>query len=253
MVLLALAVLVGIVAGRARHPLGARSPRLTLSWLPLLAAGAVLNVGAYVLDGTAATLSLVASLAVLLGFTAVNAHVTGIAVVGVGLLVNLVAVAVNGGMPVRPSALVAAGVVDEHEVATLELTGARHLERDGDRLPVLGDALPLPVPVAPEVLSFGDLIVVVGAGDAVRDLARRRRPPWTAAEREAYRARLAATAGGAPTPLGQMGRPVGAPDAIDLRRPEGADPSTPSRGARGLGRPRVLVAATADGDPGRYA
>ena len=37
---------------------------------------------------------------------------------------------------------------------------------------MLGDVLP--VPFAHEVISFGDLIVVFGAADAVRELSRRR-------------------------------------------------------------------------------
>ena len=48
----------------------------------------------------------------LIAVAVANRHITGVAVVGVGLLLNLVAVAVNGGMPVRASALVAAGVVE---------------------------------------------------------------------------------------------------------------------------------------------
>lgn len=256
MLLLAVAVLVGAVAGRARQPLGARSPRLTLTWIPLLGVGAVLNLAAFLLEGSAATLALVASLAVLIGFTTANAHLTGIAVVGVGLLVNLAAVVVNGGMPVRGSALVAAGVVEEHELDRLALTGARHLEHDGDRVPVLGDVLPVALPVAPEVLSFGDLIVVFGAGDAVRDLARRRRRPWTAAERAAYRAQLAeAAAGAARLPIGPVTAPSIRPPAIDLRQPTGAaaPQSQTARHGRHRRRRHVLTAAAADPNPRGYA
>ena len=58
---------------------------------------------------------------------------------------------------------------------------------------MLGDVLP--VPLSHEVLSFGDLIVVLGAADAVRELSRRRR-----ARRP--------LAGSAPGPHGQgEGRP----------------------------------------------
>ena len=140
--------------------------------IPLLAVGALLNAASALLEGSAANLFLAASLAVLIAVAMVNRHITGVAVVGLGLLLNLVAVAVNAGMPVRASALVHAGVVDEADLPTLELTGARHLESSSDALGVLGDVLP--IPMAQEVLSFGDLIVVFGAADAVRELSRRR-------------------------------------------------------------------------------
>lgn len=174
MLLLAVAVLVGLVAGWLRPRLGAHTARPELSWLPLLGAGAAANLAAYLLEGRAATLALVAALALLVGFAAVNAHLTGIAVIGIGLLANFAAVVLNRGMPVRGDALVAAGVVEEGELDTVAFTGARHLETPADTLPILGDVLPVPLPVAPEVLSFGDLVVVFGAAEAVRDLARRR-------------------------------------------------------------------------------
>jgi hypothetical protein len=187
--LLAVAVLVGLVAGWLRPRLGAYAARPCFRWIPVLGAGAALNLVAYLLDGRAATFALVASLVLLLGFVVVNAQVTGVAVIGVGLLCNLAAVALNDGMPVRGEALVAAGVVEEDELDTVAFAGARHLETAGDTAPVLGDVLPVALPLAPEVLSFGDLIVVAGAADAMRDLARRRhrraapatgdRPGWT--------------------------------------------------------------------------
>jgi Family of unknown function (DUF5317) len=139
----------------------------------LLAVGAGLNALSVVFDGTAALVALVLSLAVLIAVAVANRHITGVAVVGVGLLCNLAAVAVNGGMPVRPSALVAAGVVADGEPISVE--EPRHLETADDPLPVLGDVLP--VPLTNEVLSFGDLIVIVGVADAVRELSRRRARP----------------------------------------------------------------------------
>ena len=129
--------------------------------LPLLAAGAFGTALAQLIDGRIATLALAGSLAVLLAFAASNAHITGVLVIGCGLLLNLVAVVLNNGMPVRGGALVAAGVADAGELATMGFAGPRHLETSTDRLGVLGDVLP--IPVAGEVLSFGDLIVVAGA------------------------------------------------------------------------------------------
>jgi hypothetical protein len=183
-VLLVVAVVGGLALGRLRSPYGAHSPRLPLRRLPLLAVGAAGHVVAQLLHDDAATLAMGAALALLLVFAGSNLHVTGIAVIGVGLLLNLASVVLNNGMPVRGGALVAADVVEPDELATIGFAGPRHLETDQDRFAVLGDVLPLPF--ARQVLSFGDLIVVAGAGDAVRDLVRRRRRSWSADERRAY-------------------------------------------------------------------
>lgn len=182
--MLVLAVVVGLAAGWVRPPLGARGLRLPIVRLPLLVAGAVGTAAAQMVGHDAGTLVLGLSLAVLAAFAASNTHVTGVAVVGLGLVLNLAAVVLNDGMPVRPGALVAAGVVERSDLPTLELAGPRHLETPRDRVPVLGDVLP--VPLAREVLSFGDLVILVGTADAVRDLARRRRRRWSRVDRVDY-------------------------------------------------------------------
>ncbi|MEO7570949.1 MAG: DUF5317 family protein [Acidimicrobiales bacterium] len=172
MVLLTVVVLAGLVAGLARPPLGTHTPRPRLTPLWLLAGGAAGNAGSLVLDGDAAVLSLGVSLVLLIAFASLNRRVTGVAVVGLGLLANLAPVTIDGGMPVRPGALVQAGLVDRADLPDTEVSGPRHLETDDDVLGAFGDALPLP-PLR-EVLSFGDLIIVAGAGDAMRELSRRR-------------------------------------------------------------------------------
>ena len=173
MLTLCIGVLAGLIVGLARHPAAKHAYHPHVEQIGLLAIGAALNAMSVLLDGSAALVALVLSLAVLIAVAYANRHITGIAVVGVGLLVNLLSVAVNGGMPVRPSALVAAGAVSEGEPITVE--DPRHLESPEDPIPVLGDVLP--VPLTGEVLSFGDLIVIIGAADAVRELSRRRARP----------------------------------------------------------------------------
>jgi hypothetical protein len=208
-VLLVIAVVIGLAIGLSRPPAGAHSVRPHMERIPLLAFGALLNAMAALLDGTAATLCLAASLAVLITVAMANRHITGIAVVGLGLLLNLVAVSVNGGVPVRASAMVEAGMIAPDEVATVELTGPRHLETPADALPVLGDVLP--VPLVDDVVSFGDLIVIFGAADAVRELSRRRArreadvPAGAAAQPATTTARADQVWGTAPS-----GRPVSA-------------------------------------------
>lgn len=241
MVLLLVAVLGGLVAGWLRPPVGARGTRLQLGRLPLLALGAVGTALAQFVASDLAPLVMGLALAVLLTFVAANAHVTGVVVIGLGLLLNLLAVVGNNGLPVRGGALVAAGVVEPADLATTAFAGARHLETDSDRLAVLGDIVP--VPVAHEVLSFGDLIVVVGAADAVRELARRRRRAWNGAERGRYvstmtQLKVVQDWGTAPSAAPVLGSQYSAkpdrsaPDAIDLT----SAATTP--------RARPLVAAT---------
>lgn len=234
MVLLVAAVLIGIAAGRARAPLGARGhrPRFTDIWL--LGVGAAGNMVSYFLSEGPATVVLALSLVVLLAFVARNSSVTGVVVIGVGLLCNLLALVLNNGMPVRPSALTAAGVVSAAEVSTLEFSGPRHLETSSDRFAVLGDVLPVGLPIGREVMSFGDLIVVFGAADAVRELARRRRRLWSAAERDDYRASHHRLDDLSREPQSEGDRVIELPDTGETHQPETRPP---------LARRRPLVAA----------
>lgn len=240
MVLLLVAVLSGLTAGLLRRPLGARAVRLRVTGLPLLAAGAAGTATAQLLDGERASLAMGIALAVLLGFVGCNTHLTGIAVIGVGLLLNLVAVVVNNGMPVRGDALVAAGLLEPEDLATAELAGPRHLESSRDRLGILGDVLP--VRVTHEVLSFGDLMILLGAGDAVRELTRRRRRMWSAEERRAYvstmtQLRAVHDWGTAPSAAPVSGSQYSANP--DRNAPEAIDLTNPART-----RERPLVAAS---------
>jgi len=174
-VLLAATVVGAALAGLLRTPSGAHALRHHLRGGRLLLAGALLTVASAALAGALSTVVLAAALAVLLAAAVANRGLTGVAVMAVGLGLNLAALLVNGGMPVRGSALVQAGVVTSDELHSVVLAASRHLEHDGDPVPVLGDVLPLRV--TGEVVSFGDLLIVVGAGDAVWELARRRRKP----------------------------------------------------------------------------
>ncbi|MEX2292410.1 MAG: DUF5317 family protein [Acidimicrobiales bacterium] len=184
MLVLAVAVLLGLVAGLIRPALGARCQRIRIDRLPLLAIGAAGAVGARLAPTEVAPLAMGAALAVLLGFALSNAHVTGVAVIGVGLLLNLISVVVNNGIPVRAEALITAGVVERDAISTVDLGPIRHFEAPTDRLGGLGDTVP--IGAAKVVLSFGDLIVLAGVADAVRDLARRRRRAWTLTDRVDY-------------------------------------------------------------------
>jgi Family of unknown function (DUF5317) len=182
-VLLVIALVVAATWGLARRPAGARTsrPRVEQAWL--LGVGAALYGLALLLDGSVANLVMAASLVALLAGAAANRHLTGVVVMAAGLLLNLTALVLNNGMPVRPGALEHAGVIEPGEVP--DLSGPRHLETASDQFGVLGDALP--IAATGEVLSFGDLIIILGAADAARELSRRRSRRWSEADRAAYR------------------------------------------------------------------
>ena len=122
--------------------------------------------------GIGVTLILV-SYVLLLAFCVLNLRHAGMGVVFVGIALNLVVMGLNGGMPVRREAIVASGITTRiDDVDSLDFGTKRHLETDDDRLPVLGDIIP--VPVAGEVLSFGDLAMSVGVAAVLVNLLRRR-------------------------------------------------------------------------------
>lgn len=174
MALVVVAVVIGAVAGRALRPLRYRHlGRPRLRWLPVLAAGVLASVAADRLDGSTAVAVAIAGQAALVAGAAANLHLVGAGILAIGLALNLVSMAVDGGVPVRRGAVVAAGLLEPAELEGATVDGPRHFERDDDRLPALGDALP--IEALGTVVSFGDLIVVVGIADTVAHAARRRR------------------------------------------------------------------------------
>lgn len=174
----AVAVVVGLAlglltGGRLEH-LGERRFR----GAPLLVAGLVVQFGSGWLGDDLTVPLVIVSYLLLVAFAGMNLHLLGMGVVLVGLLMNFATIAWNGGMPIRRSAVVAAGIADWDEVDELEMHDKRHLERPDDDLMVLSDIIP--VPVLREVLSFGDVAMAVGVTDVLvhllRPLPARRRP-----------------------------------------------------------------------------
>ena len=166
LVAVAAGVLIGLAAGGRFSHLATGSFRL---W-PVLVAGLALQTVSGRLGGAPALVLLVVSYGLLVTFAAGNTARVGMWMVALGIALNLVTIAVNGGMPVRPAAVVAAGIVDPGQIDALRIEGKRHLERPSDRLMVLADV----IPVRPlrEVLSFGDVIMAVGVADVLVHLLR---------------------------------------------------------------------------------
>ncbi|MBA3303312.1 MAG: DUF5317 domain-containing protein [Acidimicrobiia bacterium] len=158
----------GLAAGGRLSNLGRQPLRSPVA----LAAGVGLQVVSEVvpLEDAAAVTATVLSYVLLATFAARNFVIQGMFVVLVGLVLNGVVIAVNGGMPVREDAIAAAGIDLKMPAADLDFGAKRHLEGPSDRLVVLADVIPLP-PLR-EVVSFGDLILAVGMADVTFRLLR---------------------------------------------------------------------------------
>jgi hypothetical protein len=106
---------------------------------------------------TAARILWLASYALLIVATILNRHVAGVAVVGAGMVLNVLAVVANGGhMPVSQAAMRAAGesyAVKQNSAAI-----------DDPSLPWLIDRFAAPdwLPLG-NVFSLGDVVIAVGA------------------------------------------------------------------------------------------
>jgi hypothetical protein len=171
-------LVVGVATGGRLSQIGNRAFRL---W-PVLALGFVVQVVAMRSDTLGAE-ALLASYACLLVFALANLHLRGMAVVAIGIAANALVIGVNGGMPVRGEALLAAGLAERETLPVIE-DGKHHLEEPDDRLTVLADIIP--VPPLREVVSYGDLIQGVGLADVLVHLmrSRRRRRPEPEGERD---------------------------------------------------------------------
>jgi hypothetical protein len=127
------------------------------------AGGALVGIAGFGDPRRAYVIGLVVSAMCALAFCARNLRVPGVTLVSAGLVANAAVVAANGAMPVSivaayharvPIAAISAGTDARHEIAGL-----------GTRLGWLGDVVPFPLPVRPEVLSPGDVLVAAGLAE----------------------------------------------------------------------------------------
>ena len=156
---LAVGLLLGWLAGGTLDRLGAvalRRRRLVLAALVAQALGTVVG-------GPAFPLGLVVSALLITAFLAANRGLRGTGLVALGLLANALVVGANGAMPVSRDAVARAGVVDPAVGADV-----RHEPADATTvLPWLGDVVPVALPVRPEVVSPGDVLVAAGLAQLV--------------------------------------------------------------------------------------
>jgi type IV secretory pathway TrbD component len=123
----------------------------------------------HLLSGAPAQVVLLAGYAVLAVFLLANRLLVGVGIVAVGLAANALVVMVDGGMPVRSSAVISAGLAGVNGPAAPPAGARHHLEGPGDHLVVLDDHLA--VGAVHRVVSYGDVILVVGTLDVVVHLA----------------------------------------------------------------------------------
>jgi Family of unknown function (DUF5317) len=104
-----------------------------------------------------------------------NRRLAGVPLVAVGLGLNALVVLANGAMPVSLAAAARSGV-PIHQIASGG--DARHtIATGGTTLRWLGDVIPAPLPVRPEVVSPGDVLIAAGLGEFVLlGMQPRRRP-----------------------------------------------------------------------------
>jgi len=168
-------ILVGLVAGGRWSAVRGSGVRV---W-PIGVLGLACSILPWIGDQSWTTGLIALGWGLLIAFALMNIHLTGMAIVAVGLGCNLVALVANKAMPVRESAAIDAGLATSETVATTDLGPGRRLAEPGDRVEVLTAIIP--IPAFDMVVTFGDLIALVGLADVGFRLVKRRAPRHSAA------------------------------------------------------------------------
>jgi hypothetical protein len=177
LIVIGLAVLAGFVAGGSLRPF----EHLRLHWWGAALAGLMLQGIPLTNDIGRPTGSavVVASYGLLVAFAWVNRRLPALWLVIPGLVLNLLVIGTNGGMPVSAGALEAAGAGAEGLVDAE--TVKHHLMGPADTLTPLADVIGIPPPVG-AVVSVGDLFLYAGVAALVVTVmlgrsGENRRPP----------------------------------------------------------------------------
>lgn len=168
-----MSIIAGFIAGVARKGRLRTIAETRVGALPLFVIAVGVGVAADTLELPGPGWWALAGLVAALAFVVRNLFLTGMAVIGVGIIANLVPIALNGATPVRAEALIDAGVIQADELERIALSGPRELADDDTVVEWLGDIVPLAF--ADQVVSFGDLIILVGVADLIANLMIRRR------------------------------------------------------------------------------
>ena len=155
------ALAIGVLRGGRLAALG----ELRLHRPGLVAAAVAVQVVGALAGGRLHAVGLALSAVLVAGFLLVNRDRAGLGLVALGLVANALVVVANGAMPVSVAAAARAGV-DLQDVAA-GLDPRRELAGAATRLRPLGDVVPVPLPLRPEVASPGDVLVAAGLGRLV--------------------------------------------------------------------------------------
>jgi len=177
LIVIGLAVIVGFIAGGSLRPF----ERLNVHWWGVALAGLALQGISLSsgIDRSAGLAVLVGSYGLLVAFAAVNHRLPASWLVMAGLILNILVIGVNGGMPVSASALRTAGAGAEGLLGAG--TAKHHLMGPGDSFTPLGDVIGIPAPVG-AVISIGDVLLYGGVAILVVMImlgrsGENRRPP----------------------------------------------------------------------------
>ena len=157
---------------------------------------------------------LVASYVLILGFAARNFVLRGMGIVLVGIACNALVITLNQGMPVKIPA-------DWRDKSWAQPTVKHHPQQPDDKLRFLSDIIVLRSPFD-SVLSFGDLILLVGLADVAYNASRKPKRRGSRGSRASHRGRTSRAAGSSAGEDPADGAPVDLTGAEASRT--GADP-----------------------------
>lgn len=160
-----LALLAGLLLGATCGGSLRRLETVVLRRRRLVALALLTQAAGALVGGPVHALGLLASAALALCFLAANRGLRGTGLVTLGLAANALVIMLNGAMPVSRDAAAQAGA---SSFAIEDGLDRRHvLADDRTRLPLLGDVVPVRLPLRPEVVSPGDVLVAAGLAQLV--------------------------------------------------------------------------------------
>jgi hypothetical protein len=126
--------------------------------LPVVWAGACMELAVVsgIVPGTTARLLAYGAIGCVTVFLAINHRHPGLKLAAAGVLLNLVVVMANGAMPVDEVSARSVGV----ETGSADFDAGHEEAHEDTRLTILADRIP--VPLADQVLSVGDILLLAG-------------------------------------------------------------------------------------------
>ncbi len=153
-------IIIGIFCGKSIRSL----ERLSFKGLPFLFLPLFLRFATYYLASrgidffiTYGGIIQIAAFGLLLAFFILNRHQKELNFVLIGVILNIMVIAANGGvMPVSETAMEMAGITETP-------TGTHTYLEEGTTFPLLSDVIPIPEPYPfPKVVSIGDIVISAG-------------------------------------------------------------------------------------------